>query len=65
MARNTQPSTISTVDLRLAVNGSVNIHIIMDTLLVPNTIPAQTAKHPLTPTIIKFTIPLVMRQYIL
>ena len=58
-------TTVLTVGLRLVVTGSVNIHIIMDTLLEPNTIPAQTAKHFPILVIIKFTIPLVMRKYIL
>ena len=65
MEQNTQLSIISTVGLRLGVAGSVNIHIIMDTLLEPNTIPAKTAKHHQILMIIKFTIPLVMRKYIL
>ena len=65
MEQNTQLSTISTVGLRLGVAGSVNIHIIMDMLPVPNTTPVQTAKHLPILVIIKFTIPLVMRKYIL
>ena len=65
MERNTQLSTISTVGLPLEVVGIVNIHIIMDTLLVRNTIPAQTAKHHQILLIIRFTIPLVMRKYTL